>query len=82
MRWFDVNQRIFYLHVMDQVISRMEAYDYNKYIAADVQRALNHDSCTIEDFAALLSPVASPFLKQMAFCLCLQYSSEILKEEL
>lgn len=52
--------------VMEQVISRMEAYDYNKYTAADVQRALNHDSRTVEDFAALLSPVAGPFLEQMA----------------
>jgi len=52
--------------VMDQVISGMEAYDYNKYTAADVQRALNHDSRTVEDFAALLSPSAGPFLEQMA----------------
>ncbi|MBV7274978.1 2-iminoacetate synthase ThiH [Clostridium sp. PL3] len=52
--------------VMDQVISGMEAYDYNKYNAADVQRALNHDYRTLEDFAALLSPAAAPFLEQMA----------------
>jgi 2-iminoacetate synthase len=52
--------------VMDQVVSRMEAYDYNKYTAADVQRALNHDSRTVEDFAALLSPAATPFLEEMA----------------
>jgi 2-iminoacetate synthase len=52
--------------VMDQVISGMEAYDYNKYTAADVQKALNHDSRTVEDFAALLSPAAEPFLEEMA----------------
>ncbi|KZL91539.1 2-iminoacetate synthase ThiH [Clostridium magnum] len=52
--------------VMDQVISRMEAYDYNQYTAADVQRALNNHSRTVEDFAALLSPAAGPFLEQMA----------------
>lgn len=52
--------------VMDQVIGRMEAYDYNRYTAADVRRALNHDSRTVEDFAALLSPAAAPFLEEMA----------------
>lgn len=52
--------------VMDQVISRMEAYDYNQYTAADVLRALHHDSRTVEDYAALLSPAATPFLEEMA----------------
>lgn len=52
--------------VLDQVIARMEAYDYNKYTAAEVRRALNHDSRTVEDFAALLSPAATPFLEEMA----------------
>lgn len=52
--------------VMDQVIRRMEAYDYNKYTAADVQKALHRDSRTVEDFAALLSPAAAPFLEEMA----------------
>ena len=52
--------------VMDQVISHMEAYDYNKYTEADVRRALSHNSRTPEDFAALLSPAAAPFLEEMA----------------
>ncbi|ABK61067.1 2-iminoacetate synthase ThiH [Clostridium novyi] len=52
--------------VIDQVISKMKAYDYDKYTAMDVRRALNHDSRTIEDFAALLSPAATPFLEEMA----------------
>ena len=52
--------------VMDQVISGKDAYDYNKYTAVDVRRALNHASRTVEDFAALLSPAAEPFLEEMA----------------
>lgn len=52
--------------VIEQVISRMEAYNYDQYTATDVRRALNHDSRTVEDFAALLSPVAEPFLEEMA----------------
>ena len=45
--------------VMDQVISAMNAYDYEKYTEADVRRAIAHDIRTPEDFAALLSPAAS-----------------------
>ncbi|WP_434509689.1 2-iminoacetate synthase ThiH [Desulfitobacterium sp. AusDCA] len=52
--------------VMDQVIRRMEAYDYDKYTASDVRKALSHDIRTAEDFAALLSPAAGPFLEEMA----------------
>ncbi|MGN0633646.1 MAG: 2-iminoacetate synthase ThiH [Oscillospiraceae bacterium] len=50
----------------EQVISRMKAYDYNKYTAADVKRALEAEYPSTEDFAALLSPAAEPFLEQMA----------------
>ncbi len=52
--------------MLDEVISSMNAYDYDKYTAADVRRALNHDSRTPEDFAALLSPAAMPFLEEIA----------------
>lgn len=53
-------------NVMDQVISSMHAYDYNKYTAQDVKRALEHEYRTPEDFAALLSPAAEEFLEEMA----------------
>ncbi|MCR5737528.1 MAG: 2-iminoacetate synthase ThiH [Eubacterium sp.] len=52
--------------VMEQVMSHMKSYDYSKYTARDVQAALQHDHCSVEDFKALLSPVAEPFLEQMA----------------
>lgn len=52
--------------VMDQVVSSMEAYDYDKYTAGDVRKALDNIYRTIEDFAALLSPAAAPFLEEMA----------------
>ena len=52
--------------VCQNVISQMNAYDYTRYTAADVQAALEHDTCTIEDFKALLSPAAEPFLERMA----------------
>lgn len=52
--------------IMDRVINAMEEYDYNKYTAEDVKAALAHDTRTPEDFAALLSPAALPFLEDMA----------------
>ena len=52
--------------VMDQVISAMNAYDYDKYTAADVKQAIAHSSRTPEDFAALLSPAALPFIEEIA----------------
>ena len=52
--------------IFDKVISEMKSYDYSQYTAADVRRALTHDTCTVEDFKALLSPSAEPFLEQMA----------------
>ena len=52
--------------VMEKVMSQMNSYDYEKYTAKDVKAALEHETCSIEDFKALLSPAAAPFLEQMA----------------
>lgn len=52
--------------LLDEVISKMNAYDYDSYTAADVRRALSHDSFTVEDFKAVLSPAAQPFLEEIA----------------
>ncbi len=52
--------------VMDTVVAASRSYDYDKYTAADVERALAHDNRTPEDFAALLSPAATPMLEQIA----------------
>ncbi len=52
--------------IYDEVLRRREEYDYNRYTAADVRRALDADHRTPEDFAALLSPAAAPFLEEMA----------------
>ena len=52
--------------VQRKVIERMEQYDYDKYAAKDVKAALSHEVCTVEDFEALLSPAALPYLEEMA----------------
>ena len=52
--------------VMDKVMSHVNAYNASAYTSADVRKALAHEVCDIEDFKALLSPAAEPFLEQMA----------------
>ena len=52
--------------VCENVMGQVKSYDYSRYTAADVKAALEHDSCTVEDFKALLSPAAEPFLEQLA----------------
>ena len=49
-----------------RVLEQMENYDYSVYTAKDVKAALEHETCSVEDFKALLSPAAAPFLEQMA----------------
>ena len=52
--------------VRETVIAAMNDYDPSEYTILDAKRALNHETCTIEDFKALLSPAALPLLEQMA----------------
>ncbi len=52
--------------VCRQVIEQVHSYDPMHYTEKDVRTALAHDTCTIEDCKALLSPAAEPFLEQMA----------------
>ena len=52
--------------VCQQVLSQMNAFDSSIYTARDVRAALDHNTCSVEDFKALLSPAAEPFLEEMA----------------
>lgn len=52
--------------ICDKVMAQMNSYDYSRYTAKDVKAALSHENCTIDDFKALLSPAAEPFLEEMA----------------
>lgn len=52
--------------IKDKVIEAMNAYEPDKYTENDVLQALEHDTKTIEDFKALLSPAALPFLEEIA----------------
>ena len=37
----------------DRVLAEMGSYDYTRYTAADVKAALEHTTCSLEDFKAL-----------------------------
>lgn len=52
--------------IMDKVIAMMNAYDADSYTEADVRAALHSERVTPEQFGALLSPAALPFLEDMA----------------
>lgn len=49
-----------------RVIEAMNAYDDTVYTEADVKQALAKTTCTPENFAALLSPAATPYIEEMA----------------
>ena len=50
--------------VMEKVLSQMNAYDPEAYTARDVAAALDHETCSIEDFKALLSPAAGGLFRR------------------
>lgn len=57
--------------IKGKVLSHMNAYEPDSYTANHVRCALDHvisgaNGCRIDDFKALLSPAAEPFLEEMA----------------
>ncbi len=52
--------------IRDQVMEQVADFDDARYTAQDVRAALDHAVCTVEDFKAMLSPAAEPFLEEMA----------------
>ncbi|MBM4764412.1 2-iminoacetate synthase ThiH [Bacillus sp. B15-48] len=52
--------------LMEKVLTGMEKYNYEKYTGRDVENALNKETLSIDDYAAILSPAALPYLEKMA----------------
>ena len=52
--------------IMDRVIEEMNSYDADIYTAKDVKEALAAETCSVDNFKALLSPAALPFLEEIA----------------
>ena len=55
-----------YTDDMDRVIAEMNSYDADIYTAKDVKEALAAETCSVDNFKALLSPAALPFLEEIA----------------
>lgn len=52
--------------IMEKVLALAEEYDCTRYTGSDVRRALAKENLTKEDYAAILSPAAMPYLEEMA----------------
>lgn len=52
--------------IMDRVLLLAGSYDYGKYGGKDVERALSKELLTSDDYGAVLSPAAMPYLEEMA----------------
>lgn len=52
--------------ILDEVTKIRLGADFSAYTEADVRRALEHETKTLEDFAALISPAALPLLEDIA----------------
>lgn len=52
--------------IMDKVLKLVEEYDYHQYTDNDVKNALMKDKLSLDDYAAILSPAAMPYLEDMA----------------
>ena len=65
MRYMEGMERIS-SDLLEKVLKQTAGYDYEAYTDADVRRALMHETCSVEDFKALLSPAAQRHLEEMA----------------
>ena len=52
--------------IRTKVLNQSQNYNYLSYTTKNVKAALEHETCTVEDFKALLSPAAEPYLEKMA----------------
>lgn len=52
--------------IMDKVLNLVHKYDYHQYTDSDVKNALMKDTLSLDDYGAILSPAAMPYLEDMA----------------
>lgn len=52
--------------IRDKVLKNVDNFDYFRVSAHDVEAALKKDHLSAEDYGALLSPAATPYLEEMA----------------
>lgn len=52
--------------IRTKVLAESRSYEQTKYTKKDVERALEKETCEMEDFKALLSDAATPYIEEMA----------------
>lgn len=52
--------------MMEIILKQVEAYNYQKYTGEDVEQALLKEQLSLDDYGAILSPAAVPYLEKMA----------------
>nr|WP_295970293.1 2-iminoacetate synthase ThiH [uncultured Bacillus sp.] len=52
--------------IMEKVLRAVEQYHYEQITAKDVEKALSKDHLSLDDYGAILSPAAQPYLEVMA----------------
>lgn len=60
------NQEIIDHSVMDRILKEWQESDFDSFSSEDVLKAISNDKISLDDFKALLSPAAAPFLEDMA----------------
>lgn len=63
---YQENMEVIDSSMMDEVLKAWKDYREDAYVPADIKRALSKENLQPEDFGALLSPAALPFLEEMA----------------
>lgn len=53
-------------NLMENVLEAVKEYDYDRFSSRDVEKALSKELLSMEDYAAVLSPAAMPYLEDMA----------------
>jgi 2-iminoacetate synthase len=52
--------------IMEKVLAAREQYNYEQYTSYDVEKSLNKERLSLEDYRIILSPAALPYLEDMA----------------
>ncbi|PPB68203.1 2-iminoacetate synthase ThiH [Campylobacter hyointestinalis] len=60
------NQEIIDHSIMDRILKEWQESDFDSFSSEDVLKAISNDNRSPDDFKALLSPAAAPFLEDMA----------------
>ncbi|MBB6447742.1 2-iminoacetate synthase ThiH [Bacillus benzoevorans] len=52
--------------IMEKVLALASSYDHAQYTSRDVEKALSKEQLSLDDYGAILSPAAQPYLEVMA----------------